>query len=511
MLLSSFCNRACRVLALLAWLAWLSSSRAAASPLFETYGASNTLGGFNARVSSPSAASAYFNPALLPRAPRGIVLGTFFGYDAISIDLGRRSARNDLSEVGAGKYRGGDQIALPTSWIEDGCDPATGGQCISKLRARRRQAHGSSHQLRPYATVGLVTPLFGKYLTAGLYTVLPLKVFTRASTFYVDEREQYFSNSLHPELYSDRLEAISLATALGSQLTDALAIGLSLSIGMVNHAVGSTYVADSNDFDESLRISTELSVKLRLEPHAAIAYTPSPAWSLSATLHSPQKFEVVTRPSTTLPVGQAQQATRRAVHDWLPWRAALGLHWDFLRSTRSVWGVTGNAMFARWSRYENRHGERPRVDFEWRDTVAGSLGLRHTLRARLHSLLDVSYVPSPVPLQSGRDNYVDNDRAVVQLGSEYELPKLGEATLKLGLSAQLHWLRPRTQHKLDPTKLPPDYPQLVVDEWADDQADSITGEVYTEAKGLQTNNPGWPGFGSRGLLAALSFTISVLY
>jgi hypothetical protein len=72
---------------------------ARASPLFELYGDVQEQGGFNARVSSPSAASVYFNPALLPRAKHGLSTGSFVGYDAIEIALSARSPRQDLTEA----------------------------------------------------------------------------------------------------------------------------------------------------------------------------------------------------------------------------------------------------------------------------------------------------------------------------------------------------------------------------------------------------------------------------
>lgn len=488
-----------------------ATSAAGASPVFETYGAVLGRGGYNARASAADAASTYFNPALLPKARRGLDVALFTAHDSISIDLQKRSRENDLAELGRGKYEGGDARAIPTRWLEQGCDPGRGGSCTSELPARPRQAAGSSQRTRPYAAVGLVTPIFGEHLVAGLYAMVPLQVFTRAHSFFVDEREQYFSNSLHAELYSDRLDAISFALGLGGQLTRSLALGLSLSLSMGNRADVSTYVSDSTRIGETLQLSNAVDVDGRLSPHGGLKYAPSEALSLSATVHSPQKFEIRTRTRSLLPLGDLQVADRRTVHDWLPWRVALGADYRFLRGARHELAAVCNLTFARWSRYLNRQGERPRLDFEWRDTLSGSLGLRHVHRGRLRSLLDLTYVPSPVPQQVGRENYVDSDRAGVVLGSEYEFPARGRLTYRLGFNAQLHVLRRRSHRKLDPSKLPPVYPQLVVDEWADDQVDASTGEVYAQAAGLQTNNPGWPGFGSQGFLLGAGLSFSVLY
>src|SRR5687768_7805556 len=77
-------------------LCLLISSGAAASPLFELMGAGVGTGGLNARAAGPSAASTYFNPALLPRAKQGLDLGWYMLNDAISITLDARSSANDV-------------------------------------------------------------------------------------------------------------------------------------------------------------------------------------------------------------------------------------------------------------------------------------------------------------------------------------------------------------------------------------------------------------------------------
>ena len=76
--------------------------------------------------------------------------------------------------------------------------------------------------------LGLVAKLFHDKLTLGAYALIPYSKFTGADAFYSDEREQYFTNSLHPELYGDRLVATSIAFAGGLKLSDALSLGLGL-------------------------------------------------------------------------------------------------------------------------------------------------------------------------------------------------------------------------------------------------------------------------------------------
>jgi hypothetical protein len=130
------------------------------------------------------------------------------------------------------------------------------------------------------------------------------------------------------------------------------------------------------------------------------------------------------------------------------------------------------------------------------------------------SFFDFQYVPSPVPDQTGRSNYVDNDRLGFSGGTNIELPLAGtRARLRIGVQAQMHLLLQRSQTKLDPTSerfAGENYPSLVADEWRDGATNS-RGDVIAAADGLQTNNPGWPGFGSHGTVWGAGLNLALLY
>ena len=127
------------------------------------------------------------------------------------------------------------------------------------------------------------------------------------------------------------------------------------------------------------------------------------------------------------------------------------------------------------------------------------MGLRYKYRAT-GTFVDVQYKPSPVPLQTGRTNYVDNDRIGGDVGIDYAF-RVSHTSMRIGAQAQAYWLVPRHQTKL-PTPDEPDgfnhYPALVSDELPDDS--QIAGQAIAGSQGLQTNNPGWPGFGSSGVI-----------
>jgi long-chain fatty acid transport protein len=499
---------AARAACLLAML--LFASRAHASPLFELVGASFGNGGFNARGSGPSAASTYYNPALLPKAKQGLELGWLVLNDAIDIDVMARSPGQDVPPSALDRVRT-DRPPVPTSWLDQGCTPGMGG-CVRPVPAAPRQADGSSDRVRGYQALGLVSHLLGESLSLGLYALVPLSSFTQAHSFFVDEREQFATNSLHPELYADRLTPVSLAFGAGSRIFGDLYLGLSFTLGLSNSARATAYVGNSAKLDETLELSTRVDVETQVAPHLGLSYEPSKRARLSFALHSPQKVVIETQFGIYLPNGDLQYARRAATHAYLPWSAALVGAYDLSRSEEQVLELVATVGFERWSLYENRQSERATSAYEWRDIATGALGLHYT-RGAFTVGGDANYRPSPVPKQTGRTNYVDNDRIGLLVGSSYEWAvRRFDIAFRFGAQAQVHVLPERTQRKLDPNgggRVPRD--QRVVDEWPDDSVDISTGRPIAEAAGLQTNNPGWPGFSSRGYVLAGALTAALLY
>jgi hypothetical protein len=179
---------------------FVHASTVRASPLFELIGSSLGTSGFNGRAYGASSASTYFNPAMLPHAREGIELGWFVLNDAVSVTLDGRSRGVDVPETVLRDIGGRPVPPLPTQWLERGCAPVPGATlgCDTVLAAQPRQSAGSSGNVRAYQVIGLVNHVWDRYLSYGLYTLVPLGPYVRANSFFSDEREQYFSNSLHP-------------------------------------------------------------------------------------------------------------------------------------------------------------------------------------------------------------------------------------------------------------------------------------------------------------------------
>ena len=469
-----------------------------ASPPFDLTGDTINQGGLQARTVAGGSGAAYFNPALLidgkAEASAGFMLVS--QHYAITLD-GRPGTQFAIQEgLENAAHAGGvrfDNYPIATNTLQFGREQTARKPAFL---ARPRQGAGSGEGVLTYEVVGLVVKLFESRVALGMHALIPNGQFTKMRAFWNDEREQYFSNSLHPELYSDRMTAVSLALGLGVKVTERFALGVGATLALRASVVAPTYVVDAGKLDQIL-IDMNANVDVGITPHFGVSYRPIDRLRLTATAHAPQQVELGTSFTFLLATGVEQSSGVTFVLDYTPWQFGLGGAFDLLQAPEQTLSLAATLVYATWSSYIDRHGMKPTPGYAWSDTLSPTLGLRFR-QDKLNLLLDASYTPTPVPLQRGRSNYVDNDRISGTLGAEYTVPVLG-TNLRFGAQAQLHHLLWRHQQKYD-TQTRPDGqvvdPERVKDELPDDA--QISGEPVPSAPGLQTNNPGWPGFASGG-------------
>jgi len=467
------------------------------------------MGGLQARVVPSSPAAAYFNPALLIDAPAGVQVGFLLVSQQIGISLDGRpgtefAVPERISNAGRSDFSRFDNYPIPTNDLQFG-RPAEG--LGAGFDARPRQAAGTGDETFTYESFGLAVGLFDDRVKLGLYGLIPNGEFTKLRAFYNDEREQYFTNSLHPELYGDRLTAPSIAFGAGVRPTDDLALGLGATLNLQAEVVAPTYVVDTGDLEKIL-IDMDASVNVSLSPHFGVSYTVADRLRLIATAHAPKQVELATKFTFLLASGVEQTSGVPFLMSYSPWQLSLGASFDFLPAPEEDLSLAASMVYATWSGYVDRHGDRPGKAYPWADTLSPALGVRYR-RGMFSALLDGSYAPSPVPAQTGRTNYVDDDRISTALGGELGFVLL-DADTHVGLLLEAHRLLPRHQAKL-PTPTPPSgddlAPELVKDEIPDDA--QLSGVPLEGAEGLQTNNPGWPGFGSEGWILASGLYLRV--
>ena len=481
----------------------------AASPAFDLTGDPLGLGGLQPRIVASGAASAYFNPALLSHSPASLRVGGLLLDQHIGVELDGRPGTEfavpaDVSKAGHADASRFINYPIPTNDLQYGREET---HVSAGFEARPRQAAGSGHETFGYGGFGLLVKLFEDHLALGVHSLLPTGDFMRMDAFFSDEREQYFSNSLHPELYGGRLKALSLALGAGLRLGDDWAVGVGTSMNLAADVVAPTYVVDTGNL-ENILIDLDTDVGVSLAPHFGIAFSPGRHLRLTATAHAPRQVEINTRFTFLLPSGVEQESNFNLVLNYTPWQLGAGLAMELLEQPSLSLELVGSLVYAAWGSYRDRHGERPAEAYPWADTLSPTLGVRYR-SGPLALLVDAAYTPTPIPPQTGRSNYVGNNRVSGSLGGEFGFALFG-TNLSLGLQLQAHWLVPRHQFKLSvPTYADGQNrtPDLVWDEVPDDA--QISGEPLAEAEGLQTNNPGWPGFASKGWVTTAALYVRV--
>ncbi|HET8934597.1 MAG TPA: hypothetical protein VFN67_14210 [Polyangiales bacterium] len=484
---------------------------AQASPVFDLTGDTSSNAGLQARTLDGGSASAYFNPALLTAAPAEATAGFMLLSQHLAITLDGRpgtqfAVLEGLENAAHADGKRFDNYPIATNNLQFG-RMATSRR--SAFVARPRQAAGSGEGDITYEVVGLVVKLFKERVALGMHTLIPNGQFTKMRAFFNDEREQYFSNSLHPELYSDRMRSLSLALGFGVQITPQLSIGAGATLSLKANVVAPTYVVDASKLNQIL-IDMNANVNVGVTPHFGLSYRPISRLHLTLTAHAPQQVELGTSFTFLLATGVEQSSGVTFVLDYKPWQFGLGAAFDLLQEPDQTLSVAGTLVYATWSSYIDRHGVKPTPQYEWADTLSPTLGVHYRI-GQLHSFVDASFTPTPVPLQTGRTNYIDNDRLSSALGTEYRF-LLWDTKVRVGLNAQVHHLLQRHQTKLStPTQGDGKViePERVLDEVPDDAR--ISGEPVAGSNGLQTNNPGWPGFSSAGWILGGTLYFAVMF
>jgi hypothetical protein len=184
------------------------------------------------------------------------------------------------------------------------------------------------------------------------------------------------------------------------------------------------------------------------------------------------------------------------VYGWLPHRVGLGASRSFRPAPGLSLEAQVDASWWQWSQYRNRTGEHPLE--AWTDTLPLSGAL--LLRPRGLPTLGLSalYAPSPVPSQEGRENYLDSDRLGLALALGIPF-KLGPTPFELRLAGQAHWYQSRSERKTAGAAFP------VEDEFPD--SNTAGGAAIPQSAGLQTNNPGYPGYDFGGVLWHLGLAL----
>lgn len=422
----------------------------------------------------------HYNPGALTESPVGFHVGMMAAINNLDILLTPSPGGYGVPDLG------GDSPARPTSV---GASP----QDIEGLPPTYAVSFGG------------VTDFGLERLRLGAIVWLPTQSAVTMDTHYADERERYSTNKLHFELLDKRLRRLDI------QLGGAWTVADWLSIG-----VGGLIVPDATlTNDVTLRDAAnqeDAEINLHADSGAGLGWTlgglfkvgdrvrVGASWrsDVALELTGENRIQVLgTEDAQGNPQVLVQQLS--FVPSYTPARGAIGVNY-----IGEAFDVNVDAIYMRWSDYRDTHGER--AGFE--DTFNLRLGGKWRAHDRHTLMAGLGIEPTPIPDQVGRTNYVDNSRAIISLGATHRV-SVADTPLSVGWFARAHLLATRTTQKQvpdDPQPCTSDNKDLC-DEVPDDTANGRTGQPYPEAQGLQTGNPGFPGYTSGGWIGVVGFSV----
>lgn len=496
-------------LLLLLLLTWLSPTESQAGPFRMTGFDTPAIASGNSLVADGQGLGVlYSNPALLSRSPSQIelhfiVLGQFMDIGVLDKPV-NANVPYSIYDSDVGRVEGDVDRALPTS----------------ELPAQRRDNRVEAAQ--GYLSLGFSHSLTLKGFRLGLLFILPADYFASINTWYHDEREQYFTNQLHFMRFGEWSEIVSGFVGASYAPTDWISIGISLQVRLAAAIDLNIYVPNATVQNYAL-FNINLDARAVLRPIVGIQAIPWKHLSLGLTYRHESMIDVddlgslyfwnyhLTAAQGVDDKTMLNQILQkyRVIIDYEPMELAGGIGMNYEEfAARLV--VTWN----RWANFIDMHGQRPEEaaeyplldlsdpkpkgeKYKFKDTVSVNLGLEYRYLDWAKAELGFGYYPSPTPPQTGRTNYVDGHTFMAALGHRFDFTIEG-AQFHAELGLQLWRMFESTTYK-DPAEVRDEFP---------DTAQSLFTEAgMSEAQGLQTNNPGFPGYSQSGwvLVASGSF------
>lgn len=445
------------------------------SPL-EVYGASGRGSAMGNAMTAEAAGveSIFYNPATLTRAEPSVAFGLTLGFDNADILLQDRPNGYDVPDLGS---------ITPTIPSED------------TLNERADTDNLGTFYL---LNIGGVTSLGSENLRAAALVTLPVGGVGDSQTHFADERERLFSNQLHYELIDGRARRFNVEFGLGYRLIPNLSLGLGMVIQPGVDLSNAVYLENATD-QEIVDINLRQSQGFNYGVNAGILYEIQGIARIGLSYRQALQFTIDGDNEIQI---RGLDAEDDVITQELSWRPAssptllnLGAAADVGRTTLSA-----DLRYARWSEYEDTQGAS--TDFE--DTLSPHIGIEYAYSDSTDVRAGAFFEPTPVPEQSGRTNYVDNARLGGSLGAAHRFSLVGRE-VEVNWFLQMQFLLPQTVEKEELAAYPEcgDGVTQLCDEVRDGLRDSRTGEIIPEAAGLQTTNPGFPGYSSGGWIGAL--------
>jgi len=299
----------------------------------------------------------------------------------------------------------------------------------------------------------------------GIYT--PLDRVQLQRTHFVDEREAFFSNQLHYELYGERTQRQVILPVVAYKIFDWLSVGAGVSLFIYSRTDSYVYLPDILDQSKAY-INVNNKQRYTYVPDLGILVRILEDLTIGLSYLGSDDFPIVGHSNVQVP--QLNQEFEQVIDQYVfftPYRISLGGAYQISERLKASMDL----VWLGWSKYHDNHGKSP--EQKWKDTVSPRLGVEYFLFDKINLRGGFSFEPSPVPPQTGRQNFVDNDREIFTIGAGYPF-KIDQRPCEASVHFQYQQFNKRKTIK------------------------EVEYDADPKAPGIQ--NPGFPGYESSGAL-----------
>jgi len=429
----------------------------------------------------------YYNPGRMGFVPNSFGVHFLISFDDVNISLDERPSGYDVpTDVYHALPIDSDSTKMSERYIP-----------TSALRYARSDTNDDPNV---YSLNGGIVHDFGLYwFKAGMAFSVPLQSLVKADFHFVDEREQFFSNKLHFQLLNRRACRPSGMLGVAFRPLDWFGFGAGVNVFANIKAKTRMFVPDALDM-ENMYFLVDADVYYDAAVIVGVHFEPLSWLGIGLTFRDRSWFQAE--------IDNELQFWNFTIYEGEP-VTKQNFDYSFSYSPRVLQGgfrfdiapvsISTDIAWVMWSEYRPEYNGN---GTGFKDIVTTRLGVRYSPLKWLDVAIGGGYIPSPVPEQTGRTNYVDNNRVEITTGATFKLPWVDG--LSVDLHAQFLTLIPRSNTKDTDASNP------LIDEFPAAR-DIKSDEPLASSEGLQTNNPGFPGYESSGLVASIGLGLSYAF
>jgi hypothetical protein len=480
-------------------LQWHLLSQCEAGTGFYTFGSVNEVNQFSTLfLKTPT--TTYQQASELADAEDHFSVGYFYAYQNLNIDYFQRPNGID---IGADIYQGRipkngqlsplKQTPLPTS-------------AIKQRGSTQPISHDAFFQL---ATSSQLLKKGQHKISLGILLLIPIKTVENQTPRFSDERAQYFDNSLFFAKWGNYFDGLSSSFALSWKYGQILGLGVGTVMLNEAQAKSEVFLSDATYQGTSYTL-----------PSVKVVNRFSPYFSASGILLNDleKKYQLKWGANLYLPESstvdgngkvkiwgfqyeEGQNALTQSFsqhYRYLPYRLQFSLALQMEKM-----GFYSIIQRSFWSSRIDEQGENSGWTDQWEGTWGGYYQGKINLWDQGYATkigLDLRWRPSPVKPQIGRRNDIDPSALAFALAYQLKI----KDWLSIQISGQWHWLM-STSVKKNP------YAQNPVQDEVPDTAVALDQSAINNRLGLQTNNPGFPGYRAGGTVLVLGLFANLYF